>query len=272
MKNTFKTDMLDIIFANRNQAYGAYQIRRAYPGYLMRAFFAGVLLIALLGLLPRLLSGVMEQAKLLIVDEGRDLTNIVVEKNTPPPPKMQIAAPPPVQKASVRFVPPKIVSNDQPDPKTSLSIVEIETQLAPVGKVTAGGDIPDPIFPDPGEIFGDNTGSGRAVQVDTIMDLITVEKMPSFPGGDAELMKFITENIYYPEIARETNIQGTVAVTFVVGKDGKARDIKVIKDIGGGCGKEAVRVINKMPYWIPGEANGHVVNVRFTLPVRFRLQ
>ena len=85
-------------------------------------------------------------------------------------------------------------------------------------------------------------------------------------------MKFITENIYYPEIARETSIQGTVAVSFVVGKDGKARDIKVIKDIGGGCGKEAVRVINKMPYWIPGEANGHVVSVRFTLPVRFRLQ
>lgn len=59
---------------------------------------------------------------------------------------------------------------------------------------------------------------------------------------------------------------------FVVGKDGSINDISIMKDIGGGCGKEALRVVKNMPRWIPGEANGHAVKVRFTLPVRFKLQ
>ena len=84
-------------------------------------------------------------------------------------------------------------------------------------------------------------------------------------------MKFLSKNIEYPTLAKENNIQGVVALTFVVGKDGAVSDVQVVKDIGGGCGKEAVRVVKAMPKWVPGEANGNAVKVRFTLPVRFRL-
>ena len=103
-------------------------------------------------------------------------------------------------------------------------------------------------------------------------DLVTVQKPPTFPGGEHDLLKYLAENIKYPPLARENNIQGTVALSFVVGKDGSVSDVSILRDIGGGCGKEAMRVVQAMPRWSPGEANGHAVKVRFTLPVKFRLQ
>ena len=102
-------------------------------------------------------------------------------------------------------------------------------------------------------------------------ELFDISKPPSFPGGEREMLKFLSENIKYPALARENNIQGTVALTFVVDKDGSIADVNIIKDIGAGCGKEAVRVVKAMPKWNPGEANGQKVKVRYTLPVRFRL-
>ena len=102
--------------------------------------------------------------------------------------------------------------------------------------------------------------------------IFDIQKPPSFPGGERELLKYLAENIKYPPLARENNIQGSVALSFVIQKDGSVSDVSVLKDIGGGCGKEAVRVVNGMPKWSPGEANGHPVKVRYTLPVRFKLE
>ena len=101
--------------------------------------------------------------------------------------------------------------------------------------------------------------------------MVGVQKPPTFPGGEHDLLKFLAENIHYPELARENNIAGNVALTFVINKDGSVTDAQILKDIGGGCGKEALRVVGLMPRWSPGEANSHPVKVRFALPVRFRL-
>ncbi len=106
---------------------------------------------------------------------------------------------------------------------------------------------------------------------DKTFDMFDISKPPSFPGGEAAMMQYIGENLKYPAVAREHNIQGTVVLTFVVGKDGSVSDIKVVKDIGAGCGKESQRVIETMPKWMPGEANGQPVKVRYTLPIRFKL-
>jgi protein TonB len=73
-------------------------------------------------------------------------------------------------------------------------------------------------------------------------------------------------------LARANNIQGTVAVTFIVNKDGSVSSGEIIRDIGGGCGQEVLRVLSLMPDWVPGEVDGLPVKVRFTLPVRFRLE
>jgi len=99
-----------------------------------------------------------------------------------------------------------------------------------------------------------------------------VEQMPSFPGGDAALMQFLSKNIKYPVVAEENGIQGRVIATFVVERDGSITDVKVVKSVDPSLDKEAIRVLKSMPKWIPGKQNGSAVRVKYTVPVTFRLQ
>lgn len=99
-----------------------------------------------------------------------------------------------------------------------------------------------------------------------------VENMPEFPGGPAELMKYLAKNIKYPTIAQENGTQGRVIVQFVVNKDGSIVDAKVARSVDPYLDKEALRVINTMPKWKPGMQRGKAVRVKFTVPVVFRLQ
>ena len=100
----------------------------------------------------------------------------------------------------------------------------------------------------------------------------SVEQMPQFPGGDAELMKWISSHIKYPTMAMENNIQGRVVVQFVVTKTGKIGEVKVVRSKDPDLDREAVRVEKSLPDFIPGKMNGQAVNVWFTLPVNFKLQ
>jgi len=98
-----------------------------------------------------------------------------------------------------------------------------------------------------------------------------VESMPDFPGGDAARIKYLNENIKYPQMARESGIQGRVFVTFVVEKDGNVTDVRIMRGIGGGCDEEAIRVIKNMPKWNPGKQRGKSVRVQFNMPILFKL-
>jgi protein TonB len=99
-----------------------------------------------------------------------------------------------------------------------------------------------------------------------------VEKMPEFPGGETELLKFINKQIKYPVIAQENGIQGRVICTFVVNRDGSVVDAEVIRGVDPNLDKEALRVIGTMPKWKPGEQRGKPVRVKYTIPLTFRLQ
>lgn len=112
-----------------------------------------------------------------------------------------------------------------------------------------------------------------------------VEEMPRFgdcasaPTKDERelcsnraVLRYFAENIRYPDFARTNNIEGLVVVTFVIEKDGSITDAKVIRDIGGNCGKEALRVANNMPKWTPGLQRGRPVRVQMNMPVRFQLK
>jgi protein TonB len=99
-----------------------------------------------------------------------------------------------------------------------------------------------------------------------------VEESPGFPGGDIARIRFLQENIRYPQMARESGIQGTVYVTFVVEKDGRVTDVRILRGIGGGCDEEAIRVIKAMPRWNPGKQRGKPVRVQFNMPIKFTLQ
>lgn len=98
-----------------------------------------------------------------------------------------------------------------------------------------------------------------------------VEQMPEFPGGMPELMKFLQENVKYPEEAMKNGIQGRVLIQFIVEKDGSISEAKVIKKVNEHLDAEALRVIGEMPKWTPGKQKGQEVRVKFVLPVTFRL-
>lgn len=101
---------------------------------------------------------------------------------------------------------------------------------------------------------------------------IIVEKNPEFPGGEAEMHRYLAENIIYPENAKINNIKGTVYVRFVVERDGSISNIKVIRGIGGGCDEMSSNVIASMPKWTPGYQRLKPVRVFFTIPIEFQLR
>ncbi len=99
-----------------------------------------------------------------------------------------------------------------------------------------------------------------------------VEDMPQFPGGDAALLSYISKSVKYPAIAQENNIQGRVIISFVIERDGSVADATVVRGVDPALDKEALRVVNNMPKWKPGQQRGKPVRVKYTLPVTFRLQ
>jgi len=100
---------------------------------------------------------------------------------------------------------------------------------------------------------------------------VFVENAPSFPGGDEARLNYLINNIHYPEAAKKQNIQGTVFITFVIEKDGRITNVKVLRGIGGGCDAEAIRVIKSMPTWKPGTQKGKAIRCQYNMPIRFIL-
>ncbi len=101
--------------------------------------------------------------------------------------------------------------------------------------------------------------------------LMFVEQMPTYPGGEEALHKFLQTHIRYPKEANKNHTEGTVVIQFVVEADGSVDEIKVLRGVEGGCNEEAIRVINMMPRWQPGKQNGTAVPVYFNLPISFTL-
>ena len=100
---------------------------------------------------------------------------------------------------------------------------------------------------------------------------VFVEDQPVFPGGDDARIKYLQNNIHYPQKAMEKGIQGTVYITFVIEKDGRITNVRVLRGVGGGIDKEALRVVKNMPVWKPGKQKGKPVRVQFNMPIRFVL-
>jgi len=101
--------------------------------------------------------------------------------------------------------------------------------------------------------------------------LTQVDREPEFPGGQAAFNKFVADNLKYPTIASENGVEGTVVLKFVVEEDGSITNIEIRRDIGNGCGTEAMRLVRAMPKWVPGQHKGRAVRVMYTLPVLFKL-
>ena len=100
----------------------------------------------------------------------------------------------------------------------------------------------------------------------------SVEQMPEFPGGQAEMMKYLAQNIHYPANAAKNNVEGRVAVQFVIEKDGRIGEVKIARSVDPELDAEALRVVKSMPNFIPGRQDGKPVAVWYTIPISFKLQ
>jgi protein TonB len=253
--NPINPERRDIVFEGRNKEYGGYVLRKDYQRRVLLALLFTLIGIGLAVTAPLILAYLSKTD----INKETKLTDAVVleappiDKTAPPPPP--VIPPPPVQQ-TIKFTPPKVVKDEEVEepPPT-----QEETKDVTVSTVTQEGEKiidlpPEPVAdPDAGKVF------------------TVVEEMPSFPGGEEKLFEYLAK-IKYPSIARENGISGRVYVTFVVDKDGKIKDAKVLRGIGGGCDEEALRVVRAMPDWKPGRQNGRNVSVQYNLPVNFNLK
>ncbi len=98
-----------------------------------------------------------------------------------------------------------------------------------------------------------------------------VEEQPTFPGGNAAITTYLSQNLKYPQSAFDAEIEGTVYANFIIEKDGSVSNVKILRGIHPDCDAEVIRVVSEMPKWNPGKQRGQAVRVQFNLPVRFRL-
>jgi TonB family protein len=147
-----------------------------------------------------------------------------------------------------------------------------KTQVTPVFMIApAALPIASSTIPQDNEKKKEKVKYMAPVQPDKNGVYILVEEQPQYTGGDDARIKFLQENIKYPEEAKKAGIQGKVFVTFVIQADGAVTDVKILRGIGGGCDEEAWRVVKMMPNWIPGKEKGKNVAVQFNLPINFKL-
>ena len=134
-----------------------------------------------------------------------------------------------------------------------------------VGNIACAQNVPLIIDPDKVDQY-------LAERKDTINVYDCVEQIPSFPGGTQKLKEFIEENLRYPKELEESCVQGRVIVRFIVERNGKLSNVKVVKSVHPALDKEAIRIVKLMPRWIPGRQNGITVRVKFYIPIIFRLK
>ena len=267
---------IDLVFEGKNEAYGAYQMRRNTSN---RNLLAILGLIAGIAVIVGLFLGVgaasqafrsatseheteveLEAAEEEVEEEEEE--EIIYELQ----PEEELVAQETLMN-SEKFTAFEMDDEVKPE-ETSKTQDEMANTEAAVAAVTF----------DQGSDEGQQVLQLNQKVVDEVPDetatkvFDVVEQMPSFPGGDAALMSFLNKNIKYPVIAEENGIQGRVVATFVVERDGSITDVKVIKSVDPSLDKEAVRVLKSMPKWIPGKQNGQSVRVKYTVPVTFRLQ
>lgn len=278
--NLNSAEWCDLVFEERNKKYGAYRLRQTSSKRYLVAFLIVMLFTAVVSFLPQLY-GVVEnitQKDLGPMEQTVELSVLPIEEQVPEDmikeeviPKGEVPPPPPPLKSSMQFVPPVIAKDEEVSSENQFAKTQQELQSS-----TLQISIADIMGTD--EQHGiDISELSRPVElvVDDIIEedkvLEDAEQMPMFPGGQSALNKFLSENIHYPIIAQESGIQGRVVVKFVVSRSGDIMDIQIIRGVDSSLDREAVRVVQSMPKWIPGKHRGKPVSVYFTLPVEFRL-
>jgi len=267
--NIFRSEWLNVVFANRNQTYGAYQLRQENPRNTNRALIIAVTAFIFLLATPT----IVNWAKGFIPKADDKI--IVREVKLLPPPMLEKAkvTPPPAHEApkphttEIRF-PPPVVRPDhevhEQDPPTDKQLVDVNP-----GQKNLKGDPDAPIDIDEKHGQSETRNIVEATSSDEVFKAVEIN--PEYPGGEGAFGKFLQKNINYPILAKENNIQGKVYLQFIVERDGSLTDIAIVREPGSGLGDEAKRVLKMSPHWKPGIQNGKPVRVQYTIPVNFTL-
>ncbi len=266
----------DLLFENRNKEYGAYVLRHQTSNRNIASILAIlVFVVAMVGLLIAKNAYDDYNSKVIHAYDDAVVVSVLPDKA----PEVKRAEPIKQEKIeevvenvkkSIRFTAPVIKNDDEVNPddemRTQDELMKSKISISAFDVLNGSEE---------GEVLKAKQMLATEIvkpKVEENKVFEYVEQMPSFPGGMAALMQYLSKNIKYPPVAEEMNIQGRVICTFVVERDGSVSDIRIAKSVDPSLDKEAIRVVSAMPRWIPGRQNGQNVRVKYTLPVTFRLQ
>lgn len=265
----------DLVFEGRNQAYGAYKLRK---GTAKRNVWALIIvgLAAALLYLGLQLQKMAEANKKVENTQAVELAKLNTEKKEAKVEKKEVIKQEPEKivekvKSSVKFTAPVIKKDSEVKEEDEIKLDEVQKSDKAVGfKDVLGND----------EVGGSVLKAKEDIAapeppkhvVEETKIFTVVEQMPMYPGGDAALMGYLRDNIKYPTVAAENGVQGRVVVGFVVERDGSITDVNILRGVDPSLDREAMRVVKSMPRWNPGKQNGSAVRVKYQVPVSFRLQ
>ncbi|MDZ4667359.1 MAG: energy transducer TonB [bacterium] len=270
--NDASNNLDEVVFAQRNKAYGAYAIRKAYPENLNRStlytlspfilFLVGMLLWNALNPKSEIkfngnsLPGTKAAQKKVkeIVELASGFTFILDN----PFPAFDIVADKKVKPIARK---PEVVKPIEKPAFTLQTGLPNLPQMGGLGLPGGGGSV--------GEGRENGGGETGGTEVATLIEF-TAEVMPAFPGGVEAMYDYISKHLHYPRLALENGVSGKVIVSFVIMPNGKVEMTQLERGIGFGCDEEALKVINEMPTWEPARQNGHKVPVRLILPMVFQ--
>ena len=264
----------DLVFEGRNQAYGAYKLRK---GTTKRNVWS-IIIVALAAVLLFLglqLQKMAQANKTVENTQAVELARLQDKKKEVKVEKKEIVRTEPEKvveqvKSSVKFTAPVIKKDEEVKEEDEIKLEEVEKSTKAFGTFNVEGN---------DEVGGAVLKAKEEIKapeppkhVEETKIFTVVEQMPLFPGGDAALMAYLRDNIHYPTVAAENGVQGRVVVGFVVERDGSITDVNVLRSVDPSLDREAMRVVKGMPRWTPGKQNGSAVRVKYQVPVTFRLQ
>jgi protein TonB len=256
----------ELVFEGKNKEYGAYELRQSST---KRHYWALIIVLALsvvLFSLPTLIDIVTPMEDHLVVTEVTTLSDLQEPDEMQEEAQKIEAPPPPPLKSAIKFTAPVITKAEIHEDDEIKTQDEVTKSKAEVSFTTIEGDDDNPNA----ESISDQLNQIANQQTEDKPYEI-VEQMPQYPGGEKAMREFIAKNLRYPTVAQEGGIEGRVFVRFIISKTGEVSNVEVMRSVHPLCDKEAVRVIQLMPKWIPGKNNGNAVSVIYSVPIVFKL-